>query len=70
MTTFYDFATNSPWITFFLAVGILNLISVMFRQCLRTVRVWLCGWPPPHLDLDGDFKPDPEKDNEAKGETP
>lgn len=27
---------------------------------MRCLMVRKHGWPPPHLDADGDFKPDPE----------
>lgn len=31
---------------------------------LRAENIARNGWPPPHLDADGDFKPEPKKDEE------
>jgi hypothetical protein len=64
MTTFYEFASSSPFLTFFLAVGIVELIKYFARAILRGVLVSVRGWPPAHLDADGDWKPEPKKDDE------
>jgi hypothetical protein len=46
-----------------------HLISaVLFRLPNRIVRhlnIRKAGWPPAHVDADGDFKPDPEKEDES-----
>jgi hypothetical protein len=34
------------------------------NRFLRTVRIWRAGWPPAHLDADGDFKPEPKEQAE------
>lgn len=46
------------------------LIGCFLRVCLlaltrgyRCIMVSIHGWPPPHLDADGDWKP--EKDDDA-----
>lgn len=31
---------------------------VLPNRVLRTIRIWVWGWPPSHLDADGDFKRD------------
>jgi len=43
------------------AFSILN--AVVFKlpnRLLRSIKVVLRGWPPAHLDADGDFKPEPK----------
>lgn len=39
-------------ILYFVVNGVLKLIS----RILRTIMVSIHGWPPSHLDADGDFK--------------
>lgn len=67
MTNIYEFMSNSPWLTFFLALWVvLPLASWPFRLMSRLIRhanIRARGWPPPHLDADGDHKPEPDKDN-------
>ena len=52
------------WILTFILVlllgsGIISLISRMFS----VLNVAFRGWPPTHLDADGDWKPTEEKEN-------
>lgn len=54
----YEFATNSPWLAFFLAYLIL---SACVEYPLKIINRWIrhrniavAGWPPAHLDADGD----------------
>ncbi len=49
---------------FFHFVGAATLLSMgcyysflFVNRTLRTVKVLVRGWPPPHLDADGDWKP-------------
>lgn len=47
----------------FLAYGL--AIIVIYRlpvRILRSVNICVHGWPPAHLDADGDWKPKPEKE--------
>ena len=34
----------------------------LINRVLRTIKVTARGWPPEHLDADGDWKPKPEDD--------
>lgn len=59
----YQFMGEHPFLTFFLAVIVSLLISSVLLAPFRAHRRWLRhldlqknGWPPPHLDADGDFK--------------
>ncbi len=59
----YEFMSDSPWLTVYLAwpVGITVWVVVvtLFRIWNRTMRVitmWKNGYPPEHCDADGDFK--------------
>lgn len=60
MELIFDFMGEHPWQTFFILVffggGILNLILYMWRRLLGTINICVRGWPPEHLDADGDFK--------------
>lgn len=38
-----------------------NLIVRLSHLLTRIVLVWVRGWPPPHLDADGDHHVEPEK---------
>lgn len=57
----YEFASGSPYLAFFIAY---MLVSACIEYPLRLVNRWIrhrnivkCGWPPSHLDADGDWKP-------------
>jgi hypothetical protein len=65
MTEFYQFAGAHPWLTAWLAFLICGSITAPFRFGLRYINRYLrskniraMGWPPQHLDADGDFKDD------------
>lgn len=53
---FYEFATGSPWLTFFLIWLLLLTILKIINRILRFFTMRKCGYPPPHCDADGDFK--------------
>lgn len=61
MREFYAFAGEHPVLTFFLAclaawvIGCVG--SLLLNRPLRTLKVLVRGWPPSHLDADGDWKP-------------
>lgn len=42
---------------------VLRCILLIISRLYRTTMVCARGWPPPHLDADGDWKPEPEKDD-------
>lgn len=57
----WDFASQNGeglFICFFLLVLLIRSISY---RIARTRMVTKQGWPPPHLDADGDFKKDDEQ---------
>ena len=64
--TLYDFMSGSPIMTIILAMMIIPLLyliifTIVFRlpnRILRSRNIRKHGWPPPHCDADGDFKPD------------
>ena len=59
----YEFMSDSPWLTFFLAYFIAQVLVVLtqisFKVWNRTMRHWNInkhGYPPSHCDADGDPK--------------
>lgn len=49
------------WPAFWLAGSILNIfLFIMPSRLLRSIKVVCRGWPPEHLDADGDFRTIPE----------
>lgn len=66
--TILEFVSNSPWISFFLALVIGEIISILFyklpNRIIRGMNIRKHGWPPEHCDADGDFK------KEDNNETP
>ena len=40
----------------------LHTIFLCWNRWLRSCNVHACGWPPPYLDADGDFKPEKSDD--------
>ena len=56
----YQFMSESPWLTFFLAVGVGEVISLIFfklpNRILRHWNIRKHGYPPAHCDADGEFK--------------
>lgn len=43
-------------------VAIINSVERLWNRTMRTLRVSLRGWPPAHLDADGDWKPNKNPD--------
>lgn len=56
----YDVIMDSPWLTFFIVLGVIKLIFGVTVQLpnriLRHKNIRLHGYPPTHCDADGDFK--------------
>ena len=55
--TLLEFMGEHPWLTFFLAFFAARFASWPFRLINRWIRhrnIVAQGWPPPHLDADGD----------------
>jgi len=53
-----EFAMQHPVATAFIVCCFLYVIGLMWIRTMRTIMVATRGWPPPHLDADGDFKED------------
>jgi hypothetical protein len=56
MSSFYAFASDSPITAIFLAYCALTLGARVVGRTYRTIMVCVRGWPPAHLDADGDWK--------------
>jgi hypothetical protein len=58
--TLFAFMASNPWLSFFIIVMIcLTIDSIITNICkaiLRRNNIKEHGWPPEHLDADGDFK--------------
>lgn len=62
MDHFFDFAGHHPFLTLFLAIIAASAFGAPFRyaflawnRTLRSRNIAARGWPPGHLDADGDF---------------
>ena len=52
------------WIPLFFGSMTFKLLMTPYRAYNRTLRsrnIANAGWPPEHLDADGDWKPEPEE---------
>lgn len=57
--TIYEFMGGSPYLTFFLALIAARVATWPFRLVNRWIRhrnIVAKGWPPFHLDADGDAR--------------
>lgn len=61
MTEILSFAGDHPVLTFCLAYIVGEVIVRSIVRVTRSINVAIRGWPPAHLDADGDWKPEPEK---------
>lgn len=64
-----EFTATSPFLATTLAFWVLVIayflvvvVARLFGRVLRMVMVALHGWPPAHLDADGDWRPAPKGD--------
>jgi hypothetical protein len=51
---------ESPWLSFFAVIFLAQCAATVCSRVLRSINVAVRGWPPSHLDADGDWKPDRE----------
>lgn len=62
----FEFMSGSPWLSFFLVLiiagGFRFIFAMLINRPLRHMNIRKHGWPPPHCDADGDFKPEKDKD--------
>ena len=52
-----SFASDHPVLTFLLVWLVLHFLRAYWVRLTRTIMVALRGWPPAHLDADGDWPP-------------
>jgi hypothetical protein len=64
----YEYMAGSPIITILLAWCIVGGIRDIWRRTTSLIRVAVRGWPPAHLDADGDWKHEPERDHPSQGD--
>ena len=68
MWEFFDNHWFIAWCALWLLWGVVPIAYiVLFRlpnRLLRSIKVLVRGWPPEHLDADGDFKPAPKEEEE------
>lgn len=62
--TLLQFMSESPLLTFFLALIATNTLFKMWNRMMRCLNIRKHGWPPEHCDADGDFKPEPDADDD------
>ena len=71
MNDFYKFATQMPWLAALLAILALSVVYYlpirMWSRLMRCLSIRKAGWPPPHLDADGDFQPRATEDEAEEG---
>jgi len=52
------------WCALWLCWPVLGIVRLLVfnlpKHILRTIKVAIRGWPPEHLDADGDWKPEPK----------
>lgn len=56
----FEFMSGSPWLACFLAYFAAWLVFRCWNRLMRHLNIRKNGWPPAHLDADGDFKPVPK----------
>lgn len=50
------------WGLIWLPVALASVFAKLVNRVLRTIKVACRGWPPEHLDADGDWRPLPTPD--------
>lgn len=66
--TVYQFMGENPWLTFFLALIVAEVVKLPFMLVNRLIRhrnIAAAGWPPFHLDGDGNTRTLDSDDIEA-----
>lgn len=57
MDSLVTWATDHWFLTFLLAYAMIHVSANLINRILRTTKILARGWPPAHLDADGDWKP-------------
>lgn len=47
-----------PYMTFMGYCVLIQAVAIVINRIFRTMNIWMRGWPPPHLDADGDWRQD------------
>lgn len=55
MNEILTFAGGHPVLAFFVICSAYYLLRYLIVRCFRTMNVVCRGWPPSHLDADGDW---------------
>lgn len=58
MSNLYAFMAGSPFLSAFIAYITAEALVRLGVRVLRSINVAVRGWPPAHLDADGDWKPE------------
>lgn len=60
MMNIFEFISDSPFVSFFIACVISGVIQFAIKALvvipIRALLIRRHGWPPKHCDADGDFK--------------
>jgi hypothetical protein len=51
------FAWSALWLGWG-AILVLNMLRLVISRILRSINIAIRGWPPAHLDADGDWRKD------------
>ena len=51
------------WGIIWLPVALVSVAAKLINRVFRTINVACRGWPPAHLDSDGDWKPTPKQED-------
>lgn len=57
-----EWSVNVPWLAFIVVCAIYYLLKTIVVRGTRMVNVALRGWPPAHIDADGDWTPEPKSE--------
>jgi len=62
---FLEWCGRHPIITILALWAVSELILKGLNRTYRMIMVSIRGWPPAHLDADGDWKPIPKPEEES-----
>lgn len=52
----WQFMSDSPWLALAIVVTVGVLVETVVKMTMRGINIAKHGWPPPHVNADGDFK--------------
>jgi len=56
-----EFINNNPIISLLAFWSLMKTLRFVWNRAMRHLNIRRHGWPPAHLDADGDFKPEPQQ---------